>query len=78
MENNWTPVSRELPPLMTDVLIYSAKAKGYAVGVTNGSAWNNSTTGQPFPPNTVTHWMPLPDPPTMALAAVPRYEGYSN
>lgn len=60
----WKPAS-DSPPIAEDVLIYSTVHKGYAVAYMNTErAWINSTNGMPFPPHTVTHWQPLPEPPT--------------
>jgi len=77
MENNNWKLASDSPTIGEDYLIYSVLAKGFAVGrLEFNGAWINSTNGMPFPPNTVTHYRPLPDAP--ALTGLSGYESYTS
>lgn len=79
----WVKVSDEAPLWGQDVLVYSASMRGYAVAQAKPAgvsdlAWINSTTGQPFPPHSVTHWMKLPPPPSEEESDFTGWSGYSG
>lgn len=76
METNWKLVS-DRPPIGEDVLIYSSIAKGFAVAQLQfNRTWVNSTNGLPFAPNSVTHWMHLPEAPS--LTGLSGFQSYSS
>lgn len=56
--SDWISVKNKLPPVGQQVLIFDSD--GAAVAMYNGKYW--ATDG--FICSVVTHWMPLPPPPT--------------
>jgi len=63
----WIPVTERLPDEWTDVLVWS-KCGFCVVAVSLGShgKWRESWTHMMIDDNTITHWMPLPEPPKEA------------
>lgn len=64
MPDAWIPVSERLPELGTDlVLVYRPNCPNSAVLMAQplqGGGWYSSVL---LKPGSVTHWMPLPEPP---------------
>ena len=60
----WIPVTERLPKEWTDVLVWS-KCGFCVVAVSLGShgKWRESWTHMMLDSDSVTHWMPLPEPP---------------
>jgi hypothetical protein len=54
-ENNWRSVEDELPPDDDDVVVFDASHDCYIAWYDRGT-WHNES-------DTITHWMPLPEPP---------------
>lgn len=59
----WISVNDRLPVDMGTVLI--AHKGGVSFGWFNGSYWTRGAATKHKPIKTVTHWMPLPEPPKM-------------
>lgn len=63
MENNWISVKDEMPQDGVQVLVYS-KHKWVAIGSTiKGYKVKRFYDGDGCSWNSITHWMPLPEPP---------------
>jgi Protein of unknown function (DUF551) len=71
--NNWISIKQEEPPMYKDVLGYVVRSGDwqaysgvYMVALLDGGYWIRYTEGSmPAVSNdTITHWMPLPKPPT--------------
>lgn len=79
---NWKLIANDPPPVNQDILIYSAKAKGYGVAITElyggFRVYKNSTTGGLFQPPP-THWTELPPPPTFhGISGLPSVSQENN
>lgn len=59
--NEWISVEDRLPEGMGTVLI--AHNGGVSFGWFNGAYWTRGAATKHKPIKTVTHWMPLPEPP---------------
>lgn len=68
-KNEWTPLSRMLPPIDVNVMVYDEEmsevviAKRWSEEWAEPSDWAWQSDAAHRTPESVTHWMPLPEPP---------------
>ena len=63
MENKWISVKDRFPEEEEDVLSYQFNGE-INISYTYGHEWRSLESGFRMDNSVVTHWMPLPEPPT--------------